>query len=209
MSVILTYRGGGIGSNCYLFSDDERRNAVLIDPSASPETTAQAFEGYSGTIRAILITHAHADHLLSLRKWKEKTCAPVLIGKFDRYALSDPEANVAALLGLPDGDFGDADWGLEDGEEIRVGSETLTVLHTPGHTVGSVSYLSKTAVFTGDTVFRLGGVGRTDFFGGSEDALFDSVIRILSLPPELAVYPGHDAPTTIARERIYHNYHPV
>ena len=209
MSRILCFSGRGIGSNCYLFSDDSKQNAVLIDPSASPETVSPVFGQVTETIRAILLTHAHADHLMALPKWKAATGAPILIGRFDRYALSDPLANVASLLGLPTGNFGDADDVLDDGEEISVGDEKLTVLHTPGHTVGSVSFLAADAVFTGDTLFALGGVGRTDFFGGSEEALSESVRKILALPPDLPLYPGHGPSSTVGRERLYHNDHPI
>lgn len=206
MGRIIRFEGRGIGSNCYLFSDDDITASVVIDPSAAPETTAPVFGSIFPTVRAILLTHAHADHLLALKKWKAATGAPVLIGRLDRYALRDPEANVASLLGLLSGDFGDADRGLENGEEIAVGAEKLTVLHTPGHTAGSVSYLSSDALFTGDTLFSLGGVGRTDFFGGSEESLSDSVARLLALPPTLRVFPGHGPDTTIGRERNYHGY---
>ena len=208
MGRILQFDGRGIGSNCYLFSDDACENAVVIDPSASPDATAPVFGHVTPIVRAILLTHAHADHMLALSKWREATGAPVFVGRFDRYALNDPTANVSDLLGLPHVDFGDADRGLEDGEEIAVGHDKLTVLYTPGHTVGSVCYLSSDALFSGDTIFSLGGVGRTDFFGGSDESLTESVNRLLSLPPTVTVYPGHGSKTTVALERIYHTYTP-
>lgn len=209
MGKILTFPGRGIGSNCYLYTDDDRTGAVLIDPSASPEDTAPVFGQAARNLSAILLTHAHADHLLSLRKWKEATGAPIFVGRFDRFALRDSAANVADLLGLPTGDFGDADGVLEDGEEIAVGCEKLIVLHTPGHTVGSVCFLAPDALFSGDTLFSFGGIGRTDFFGGSDGALCDSVMRLLALSPDLSVYPGHGPNTTIGRERNYHSYNPI
>ena len=206
MGRIIRFPGRGIGSNCYLFSDDSGTASVVIDPSASPEATASVFGPVLSSVRAILLTHAHADHLLGLRKWREAIGAPICIGRYDRYALSDPEANVASLLGLPTHDFGDADRVLEDGDEIAVGREKLTVLYTPGHTTGSVCFLTENALFSGDTLFSFGGVGRTDFFGGSDDALEISVNRLLALPPTLTVYPGHGPETTIERERTYHHF---
>ncbi|MBO4283405.1 MAG: MBL fold metallo-hydrolase [Clostridia bacterium] len=206
MAKIIRYDSHGLGSNCYLFSDDNKTASVVIDPSAAPETVAPVFGPILKSVRAILLTHAHADHMLALKKWKAATGAPILVGKYDRYALSDPEANVSSLLGLQSGDFGNADRSLEDGEEIAVGSEKLTVLHTPGHTPGSLCFLSSDALFSGDTLFALGGVGRTDFFGGSEDAIEDSISELLALSPSLRVYPGHGPETTIGRERNYHRY---
>ena len=205
MGRIIRFEGRGFGSNCYLFSDDDGASSVVIDPSASPDSTSTAFGALLPTVKAILLTHAHADHMLALKEWKETTGAPVLVGRFDRYALRDREANVAYLFGLP-GDFGDADRSLDDGEAIAVGDEKLTVLHTPGHTAGSVCFLSRDALFSGDTLFSQGGVGRTDFFGGSDEALADSVARLLALSPSLRVFPGHGPETTVERERIYHGY---
>ena len=188
--------------------DDEQKNAVVIDPSVSPSDAISGFGPILPAIHAILLTHAHADHMIALRDWKKTTGAPVLIGEFDLPAMKDPTANVAALLGFDFADFGQADRGLKDGEIIRFGDEVLTVLHTPGHTVGSVCYLSRDAIFSGDTLFAYGGVGRTDFFGGSPPALDASLSRLFSLDPTFTVYPGHGPQTKLAKEKVYHSFRP-
>ena len=138
MSVIRSVEGHGTASNCYLFLDDAGENAAIIDPSVQIDEALPVFGPILPIVRAILLTHAHADHLIALREWKEATGAPVLIGESDLYALNDPIANVADLLGFESDDFGQADRGLVNGEKIGIGDETLTILHTPGHTVGSV-----------------------------------------------------------------------
>ena len=204
MNIISVY-SNRYGSNCYLALDDTMQNAVVIDPSAPVEAAVSTL-GFLPRVQAILLTHGHADHFLSLRDWKEKTGAPVLIGKADAYALGNPDANCATLLGLGDFRQPEPDGMLSDGDEIALGSESLSVISTPGHSCGSVCYYAKGHLFSGDTIFADGGVGRSDLFGGDEAVLYSSIGELLTLPSETVVYPGHGPRTTIGEQKPFHSY---
>ena len=194
--------GGGFASNCYLLLDDSDREAIAVDPSV-PYREAKAMLG-AAQIKAILLTHAHADHLLFLNEWKTESGAPVLIGEGDAEALRDPERNCSLFLGLGAMRYGMADHLLSEGEMLSLGDESLTVLSTPGHSPGSICLLCGDRLISGDTLFGYGGVGRTDFIGGSSELLARSLRRILALSGETTVYPGHGRETTVAAERRYH-----
>ena len=193
---------GGFASNCYLLFDDGEQFAIVVDPSV-PYADASAYLASGTRISAIVLTHAHADHLLFLDDWRRQTGAPVLIGEGDRGALLDPERNCSLLLGLGARSYGMADRLLADGDEIQLGGERLCVLHTPGHSPGSICLLGDFLI-SGDTVFAYGGVGRTDFLGGSPELLKKSLQRILSLPGDTVIYPGHGPSTTVSAERKLH-----
>jgi glyoxylase-like metal-dependent hydrolase (beta-lactamase superfamily II) len=128
---------------------------------------------------------------------------PVYLGKEEQPALSDPARNCSQFVGniiIFDGDA----VGLQDGDTIPLGTEKLTVIATPGHTVGSCSYLGDGILFSGDTLFADGSVGRTDLPSGSQAALLQSLQRLLDLPLTTQVYPGHNHTTTIEKERKAH-----
>ena len=200
---IRAFTGGGFSSNCYLLFDDAEQCAIAVDPSI-PFDEVKSELPKSLSIEAILLTHAHADHVLFLDDWRKKTGAPVLIGKGDGDALSDPDRNCALYLGLGAARYGTADRLLSEGEQIALGDERLTVLSTPGHSPGSICISCKGDLISGDTLFAYGGVGRTDFIGGSAPTLAASLRRLLSLPGNTVVYPGHGPSTTVEEERIRH-----
>ncbi len=181
---------GLIASNCYLVTDNEGDGALLIDPSVSPRQ-AELQCGTLPAVRRILLTHGHFDHMLTLEAWRELTGAPVAILCEDAPALTDPALNAHRLFFGEDAVYSPADRILCEGERIAVGRESLTVLSTPGHTPGSLCLDSGELLFTGDTLFADGGVGRCDLPGGEEAALRRSLLRLFSLPGERRIYPGH------------------
>ena len=199
------FYGAGFGANCYAVLDGTMQHAVIVDPSV-PYRQAIDSLGFTPSFSAILLTHAHADHLLALDSWRSATGAPVMIGEGDAYALDDPNASCASFLGLGDLRFGQADVRLSNGDVISVGNESLRVLSTPGHSCGSVCFYTDGHLLSGDTMFADGGVGRTDLFGGDESALYASIASLIKLPSDTVVYPGHGQSTTVGREARFHSY---
>lgn len=184
-------------SVCYFLTDDEEKEAVIIDPSASPDAVAAGFGRALPPVSRILLTHAHFDHMLALDAWREKTGAPVLVHPEDAGAFSDSRRNAYRLFFGGDMVFSPPDGSLSSGENIPLGRETLRVLHTPGHTPGSCVFDSGANLFTGDTLFAGGDFGRTDLPGGNAKTLARSLRLLLALPGERRVFPGHGEQTSL------------
>lgn len=194
--------GGDLGAMCYLVEEGE--GAVLIDPSASVEEVRRAFGAPLPKIFAILLTHGHFDHILAVDEWRERTKAPVLVGKGDEGFLTDAGKNGFRFFFGIEKTYAPADRVLEAGE-IEGLPFGVAVIPTPGHTQGSVCYKIGGALFTGDTLFAHGGVGRTDLWGGDGDALLSS-LRLLFGGEDLPIYPGHGGASTLAREKRFHQF---
>ncbi len=191
---------GSLGANCYILWDEKDKEAIVIDPGGEGERIIEAIRKDSLKIKSIVDTHTHIDHIGSNDFLREKTKAPLLVHSADVFLLQNAELNLSALTG-EDRSFGPPDRVLGEGDEIRVGGFSLRVLHTPGHTPGSVCLYGDDKLFSGDTLFA-GGIGRTDLAGGSFGELQESIKdKILTLPDEVAVYPGHGPSTTVGKER--------
>lgn len=193
--------------NCYLLFNKERRDCIIIDPGAYPLELIEFIKDSSLTPLGILITHAHWDHIAGLESLTSKwPSLPAYVGRYDLEALADPEKNLSLFINSPVSlslsDFHT----VKDQDEALFGAYHFKVYETPGHTQGHVVYQiqapnSELWVFSGDLIF-LGSVGRTDLFGGSHQQLLDSIRRkILSLPDNTILYPGHGAPTTVYQEK--------
>ena len=177
-------------SNCYLVSSGGE--AAVVDPTCpySPHITEDK-------IRYILLTHAHFDHILEVESWALGSGAEVVILDAERGALSDPIRNCFKLYnGTDNGYFGEARE-VCDGDTLTLGDKQLKVIACPGHTVGSCAYLIDKVLFVGDTVFEGGGFGRYDLPTGNLVMLRESIRRILALPDDTVLYPGHGGITTI------------
>lgn len=196
------YPVGELQANCWMIWDDTR-SAVLIDPGDEAPWLLRELSKRELTLKAILLTHAHFDHMMAVPALQQATHAPLYVHAADAPALSDGSLSLANWVGKPC--LLTANYQLQDGEQITVGDTTFTVLHTPGHTVGSCCYLVGDTLFSGDTLFA-GSVGRTDFSGGDLGTLQNSLRRLAQLPPETYVLPGHNEPTTIGRERAVNPY---
>lgn len=205
---VLCFHDGTYASNCYLAVSDDEQSAVVIDPSVSYDFVFRQRDKIP-EIKKILLTHAHFDHVLYLDEWKEKTQASVCITKEDAPSLNDGEKNAYSFFFGESKTYGEADELLSDGDIIHFGCEKLSLLHTPGHTCGSCCYIGDGIIFTGDTLFADGGVGRTDLYSGNSRELFSSLKRILSLNKNYKIYPGHGADSTIEEEKLNHGFYAI
>ncbi len=192
---IFSMQLGMLGTNCYFLCDEEAHVCAVIDPGATGSKVA-AFAAERGfAIDKILLTHAHFDHVGGLAALHNAVPgAPIYV-----HALDTDEA-----LNMSHGKLIYTDT-YADGDALTVGAICVRVLHTPGHTQGSVCLVAENAIFTGDTLFA-GACGRTDFAGGSFDGMLASLKRLGELPGDYNVYPGHDAASTLERERRTNPY---
>jgi glyoxylase-like metal-dependent hydrolase (beta-lactamase superfamily II) len=193
---------GPLQCNCYILGDDRTREALVVDPGDEAERILAVIECHRLTVRAIVQTHAHFDHVGATAPLREATGAEVCLHRGDR-ELYEQLPMQAQWFGLPAPKATAITRWCEDGDDVKAGGLVMAVLHTPGHTPGSLclSLGEAKLLFSGDTLF-CGGVGRTDLWGGSQEQLMASIqTRLLTLPDETAVYPGHGPDTTIGQER--------
>jgi len=191
---------GEMQANCYLAWDEQSKEAVVIDPGGDADTIVDAISRNSLQVIHIIDTHAHVDHIEANDLIRQKTEASLFIHSADVSLLQDLELNLSQMLGR-EKNFLPPTGVLEDKDKLKLKGFDLEVLHTPGHTPGSVCLYGDGRLFSGDTLFA-GGVGRTDLPGGNFRKLKDSLEhKILKLSDKVVVYPGHGPNTTIGKER--------
>ncbi|TAM58623.1 MBL fold metallo-hydrolase [bacterium] len=200
---------GPLQCNCTILGDEATGDAIVIDGGDESERISAVLERYALHARLLLHTHAHIDHIGALAELKERTHAEGALHPADLPLYRNLAAQ-AAWLGVAPPALAAIERELGDGEVIRAGGVTLEVLHTPGHTPGSCTFLvphgNQRLAFTGDTLF-LGSIGRTDLPGGDSTRMFATLReRVLALPDATIVYPGHGGSTTIARERAHNPF---
>lgn len=194
--ILETVAVGPIGVNCYILGCERTYEAVIIDPGADDDKIKKRLSKKGLSAKYIINTHGHADHIGANGRFG----LPVMIHRSDAPFLSDPEMNFSAMMGMAIS-LPPPDRVLEDGDKLNVGGLLLEIIHTPGHTPGSISVRCEDMVFTGDALFNEA-IGRTDFPYGSEEDLLKSIReKLLLLPDSTKVYPGHGAATTIGHER--------
>jgi len=204
--LVHTLNVGPLQACCYVVAPSEGGEAAVIDPGGDAEVILDHLRYRGLGLRLILLTHGHIDHVEAVAALERALPeALVCIHEADAPMLGDPGVALASWIGIPLEPC-KPDRLLADGDAVELGGETLEVLHTPGHTPGGISLLVRQAegpalVFSGDTLFA-GGIGRTDFPGGSYAQLIESIrTRLFALPDATVVYPGHGEPTTIGEER--------
>ena len=197
---------GIISTNCYLVRDEETKRAVIIDPAACPSYLMSHIKSEGLQVEAILLTHGHFDHIMGIDDFRMEFPVPVYVHEADQETLLDASLN-QSMIYTNGYTFGGAT-SIRDGQTLDLAGYRFQVIHTPGHTPGGVCYYveEEKTLFSGDTLFQ-NSVGRTDFPNSSTSDLVRSVReKLLRLPEDVTVYPGHMGETTIGHEKIYNPF---
>ncbi len=196
---------GALDTNCYILKDNKTRAALVIDPGDNAILIKSTLLEMDAYVAVILLTHGHFDHILALDELRTAKTV-VCMHEDDAAMLQESDLLALSVLGYDPCPFKRADvlFGKKD-RHASVGGFDFEVIHTPGHTEGSVCYLFGDMLFTGDTMFCRGR-GRTDFTGGNEEKMVRSLALLRNMPGDYAVYPGHDRETTLSEERLHNPY---
>lgn len=197
--------GDGDPTNCYIVADEKSKEAFIIDPGGESEKVIEMISILKVNVKYIILTHCHGDHISGVKEVKDKVGGKVLIHRMDAEGLCNENLSLTYYIGLQNPDM-EADSILDDEDKIHLGDIEFDILHTPGHTKGGICIYcpEHKMIFTGDTLFR-GTWGRTDLPTGSfEDIIHSITNRIMVLPEDTIIYPGHGKSTIVKEEeRIY------
>lgn len=197
--IVSNIQVGQIGTNCYLFGDEQTKLCAIVDPGDEAPRISQMIKESGMALRYILITHGHFDHVLAVSDLQDLyPDSQVYIHEAELNTTRIPD-NYMQMM--PCNNLHT----YAEGDTLTLGALTIEVLHTPGHSIGSIVLKVDNALFAGDTLFQ-GSCGRTDFHGGSYAEILRSLKRLHDLPCDLAVYPGHEGFSTLAREREHNNH---
>jgi glyoxylase-like metal-dependent hydrolase (beta-lactamase superfamily II) len=195
---------GPFASNCYIVGAESNKEGIIIDPGAEADKILETVEGLGLEVKLIVLTHAHIDHIGALKEVKEATDAEVAIHADDVESLQRRPSG--AMFGFSYPPPPPPDRLLKGGDSIDIGGLHFLVLHTPGHSPGSICLLGEGVVFSGDTLFNFG-IGRFDLSGGDGRQLMNSIhTKLMVLPDSTVVYPGHGPETTIGTERQWNPF---
>ncbi|MEG2000226.1 MAG: MBL fold metallo-hydrolase [Evtepia sp.] len=197
--IIKQLQVGEIGTNCYIFGDETKGVCAVVDPGGNADRIAQVITDMGMELQYILLTHGHFDHVLGLPALRKVFPNAAVWIHRDEVAGDHPQDRHMKLPMQKDLHF------YDEGDSLLLGTLTIHVLHTPGHSPGSVVLQVEDVLFCGDTLF-CGSCGRTDFVGGSYPRILQSLRRLAELPGDFRVYPGHESSTTLERERHQNGY---
>ncbi len=196
---------GPFASNCYIVGAESNKEGMIIDPGAEADLILKQVKNLGLRVKFIVLTHSHRDHIGALREVKEATNAEVAIHASDARALQ-PRHSSSAVPNFSTQTLPPPDRLLQGGDSIDFGDLHFMVLHTPGHTPGGICLFGEGVVFTGDTLFN-SGIGRFDMPGGSGSQIMDSILtKLMVLPDNTIVYPGHGPESSIGDERRWNPF---
>ncbi|WFA09844.1 MBL fold metallo-hydrolase [Tissierella sp. Yu-01] len=197
---IIRLQAGIYAVNCYIVYSKNTMDGIVVDPGGDAEAIKNYIEENNISLKSIVLTHGHGDHIGGVKELKEYYNVPVFIHEDDAEMLEDCSKNLSSSMAIgcveltPDGL-------LNDNDIIEVGDLEVLILHTPGHTKGGICLKIKDHLISGDTLFN-SSIGRTDLYGGNFDTLINSIkTKLLVLPEDTTVLPGHGQPTTIKAEK--------
>jgi hydroxyacylglutathione hydrolase len=206
--IIETFPVGMLQCNCTILGDEQTREAIVIDPGDDPDVILARLRKHQLTLKQIVCTHTHIDHVGAIFELQEKAGTPAAIHKADLF-LFDKLDMQAQLIGMPTPRKGNIDHFINDGEAVSVKGVELGVIHTPGHTPGSTTFVlpgDRNILFAGDTLFNRS-IGRTDLWGGSYPQIIDSIQqRLMTFDDDTLVVAGHGPSTTVGQERRHNPF---
>ena len=189
---------GPVQTNCYFVTNIKTKEMIIIDPGACADQLAKKVDESGAKPVAILLTHGHFDHATDAKPLADRYGIKIYIHEADKATLDDPQLNVSYMMGQSKTFY--ADVFLKDKQELDIAGFHIVVLHTPGHTPGSVCLQSGDVLYTGDTLFRMSR-GRTDFPGGSDAQMLESFRKLKALDGDFRVLPGHNEESTLSFEK--------
>ena len=192
----------GDPTNCYIILDEKSKETMVIDPAGDVDKIEELIHILDGKLKYIYLTHCHGDHILGVRDLKNRCGGKILIHREDAEGLNDKNINLSVIIDIPEIEL-EADSRIDDNDLIHLGDLEFKVIHTPGHTKGGTClYCQKeNCLFSGDTLFR-NTWGRTDLPTSSREDIMDSIVnKLMVLPDETIVYPGHGMMTKIGEEK--------
>lgn len=208
MLKIITIPVGQMQSNCYLVIDELTSKGIIIDPGDDWDYLISKIQEMNIILEKIIVTHGHFDHIMGVFSIQQILKTPFFLHKEDEFLLNNMQSSARHFLNIEAGPSPSPDNYLKDKEIIKLGQNKFEVIHTPGHTPGSVCLYNKKEkiLFTGDLIFADGGVGRTDFSYSNTLDMEQSITKIFKLPKETIIYPGHGLSTTVGIELKIRNY---
>ena len=197
---------GSMGTNCFLLINEDTKELVVVDPATCPDYLVSHIKSNGYIPKAILLTHAHFDHVMGIDGWVKEFDIPVYLHEDEKQILEDPRLNLSGVFGT-NYSYNKASC-LQDKQILELAGFKFKVIHTPGHTAGGCCYYeeAEAVLFSGDTLFCQS-VGRSDFPTGSMSTLVRSIKeKLFCLPDDVMVYPGHNDVTCIADEKVYNPF---